>query len=162
MPSKNDRKRHNPKTKTPDEMSHKEYRKWRNEPIKNLARKLTEEKNSREYKTRENLPDPKSETPSSTVEVFDALPHNIQNNHALIEAFCYWYLRKTRRLDQETKRQVQKKAKQLMKKYPDMKSGDMAKLPEILEVGAKHFQNITVRRWLRPVLKKGPGRPKKN
>lgn len=115
-----------------------------------------------EYTNFGKLQDSESETPSTTVEVFDALPHNIQNNHALIEAFCYWYLRKTRRFDQETKRQVQKKAKQLMKKYPDMKSGDMAKLPEILEAGAKYFQNITVRRWLRLVLKKGPGRPKKN
>lgn len=148
--------------KNPNEMSHPEYREWRDIPIKDPTQRFKKKNDSSEYILKKNPSSLKNESSPSTIEVFDALPHHIQKNHALLEAFCYWYLRKVRRLDQRTKRQVQKKAKELTKKHPDMKSGDMSKHPEILEAGAKHFSNLQVRRWLREVLQKRPGRPRKN
>ena len=103
----------------------------------------------------------KIQTNRNTIDVFDALPTYIQQDHELLEAFCLWYLGRFDRVNVRDRRRVIKKAKELSIKYPKMPPSKMRKSKEIKEAGASGYAEITITRWIREALGRKRGRPEK-
>jgi hypothetical protein len=95
------------------------------------------------------------------VDLFDALPHHVQQNHKLLIAFCHWYLNWTRRQNVRDKAKVKRKAKEIAIVYPAWKARQIAEHETIVEIAGTYSINQRCK-WIREVVKRGPGRPKKS
>ena len=101
------------------------------------------------------------QTYRNTVDVFDALPVEIQKNHKLLKAFCYWYLDRWEP-KQKDRMMVKNIARELALEHPDYKSTQLAALPEIDEIRKSGNYTIdTIKKWIRQAVKIPSGRPKR-
>jgi hypothetical protein len=94
------------------------------------------------------------------VDLFDSFPPDVQRNHKLLTSFCHWYLNWSRRQNIRDKAKVKRIAKKLALENPSWKSRQIAEHETIVEIAGAYSLHQR-KKWIREVVKRGPGRPKK-